>query len=202
MEKLKKVQLPLLMLLLILLIILFLRYQDVIKKNSVLKSKLSEKMLVSRRVPNTMVATSNKNAENPQHEDICQMESAKAITHADVAETDTNAIAEQQLSPKAIVENIVPFEEQQIDYEWATTIETAVSDVFLTSELLEGFTLENIECRSTICEVRMPRAQEDTFHQSVLVLFALEEMGIKHHSLKLGSDTIDETVIFYFSKQD
>ncbi len=89
-----------------------------------------------------------------------------------------------------------------MDYEWATKIETSVSDVFLTSELLEGFTLESVECRSTICKVRMPKAQEDTFHQPVLVLFALEEMAIKHHSLKLGSDAIDETVIFYFSKQD
>ena len=61
----------------------------------------------------------------------------------------------------------MPFKDQEIDYEWATTSVTAVNDAFQTSELLENVRLENIECRSSVCEVIILKGQEDTFYQSV-----------------------------------
>ena len=68
----------------------------------------------------------------------------------------------------------MPFKDQEIDYEWATTSVTAVNDAFQTSELLENVRLENIECRSSVCEVIILKGQEDTFYQSVWFLFAIE----------------------------
>ena len=59
-----------------------------------------------------------------------------------------------------------------------------------------------MECRSSVCEVRMPKGQKDTFHQSVLVLMALEGIGVNHKSFNLSPDTDEGTVIFYFSKND
>ena len=202
MDKLRTIQPPFIIFLSILLVILFFQYQDVVEENSVLKSKLSERLLVSINTPKPSEFITGDYPEIPQNEPVTKTQIANATTEKDIVEIYNPIITETETFNVNQDIEIVPFEDQQVDYEWATTVETAVSDVFQTSELLEKFTLENVECRSSVCEVRMPKGQEDTFHQSVLVLFALEEIGIKHHSLKLSPDAEDGTVVFFFSKDE
>jgi len=48
----------------------------------------------------------------------------------------------------------------------------------------------------------MSKGQDDIFHQSVLVLFALEELGINHRTFKVSPETDDGTVVFYFDKHE
>jgi len=75
-------------------------------------------------------------------------------------------------------DDLVPFEQQAIDYNWAYNTETAISDVFLTHEYLENKSLENIECRTTTCQVRVKKSSDDSLHQTSLVMMALETIGI------------------------
>jgi len=75
-------------------------------------------------------------------------------------------------------DELVPFEQQTIDYNWAYNTETAISDVFLTHEYLENMSLENIECRTTTCQIRVKKSSGDSLHQTSLVMMALETIGI------------------------
>jgi hypothetical protein len=198
----EKLKVPLIILLSILSAVLFSQYQKIVDENSLLKLKLSERLVVLKDNPKSIITIDDNCPENFQNSPVKTTEIAN-----EVIENDSVVVNEADITEfETIQENrnikTAPFEDQEIDYEWASTVETAVNDVFITSELLEKFTLDNVECRSSTCEVRMPKVQEDTLHQSVLVLFALEEMGIKHHSFKLSSDTEEGTVVFYFSKHD
>jgi len=199
MEKLKTMQLPFIILLSVLLVILFLQYQDVVEENSALKYRLSDRLAVSEITPKPMTNITDNCLEVPKNSPVLKAEFANAISENKPVETNGVSIAEIKKSKKATE---IPFEFQEVDYEWATLVETAVSDAFQTSELLEKFTLKNVECRSSTCEVRMPKGQEDTFHQSVLVLFALDELGVKHKSLRVAPESEDGTVVFYFSIHD
>ncbi len=198
----EKLKVPLIILLSILSIVLFSQYQKIVDENSLLKLKLSERQVVLKDTPKSIITIDENCSENFQNNPIKNTNVANEIIENDFVEVNKAGITEFETPQENRNIKTVPFEDQEIDYEWATSVETAVNDVFITSELLEKFTLENVECRSSTCEIRMPKAQEDTFHQSVLVLFALEEMGIKHHSLKLSSDTEEGTVVFYFSKHE
>ncbi|MDA8622000.1 hypothetical protein N9L48_05060 [Psychrosphaera sp.] len=213
----EKFKVPLIILLSIISIALFYQHQKIVDENSLLKIKLSERLVVLKDTSKSIIAIDDNCSEDYQNNPINSSKVTNAIIEnapinnsevtTEIIESDSVVVNEEGSTEfETTQENrnikTVPFEDQEIDYEWATTIETAVSDVFITSEILENFTLENVECRSSTCEVRMPKGQEDTFHQSVLVLLALEEVGIKHHSLKMSSDTEEGTVVFYFSKHE
>jgi hypothetical protein len=202
MDKLRTIQLPFIILLSILLVILFFQYQDVVEENSFLKSKLSERLLVSQNTPKSIEIIPDNCPETYQNKVVIKTEIANAITEKNFIEVNEPVITEIETTQGSQNVEVVPFEDQEIDFEWATIMETSVSDAFQTSELLEKFTLENVECRSSICEVRMPKGQEDTFHQSVLVLFALDELGVKHKSLNVSPVGEYGTVVFYFSKNE
>jgi len=200
MKKLKVMQLPFIILLLLLLAILFFQYQEVTGENASLRLKIAESFIDSEN----NVASINLISDNcleASHNDATHKEK-RANNKVEKYLKGIEQLAIDEIkSPKIDqITEVIPFENQEIDYEWATVMETAVNDAFQTSQLLEKFTLEYVECRSSICEVRMPKVQEDTFHQSVLVLFALDELGIKHKTLKMSPDSEDGTVIFYFSK--
>lgn len=204
----EKVKVTLILLLSTLLIALFYQNQRIAHENTLLKVKLSEREHVSNETPKSIVTIDNKCSEYFPNTTFKTAEAAFEIVENDTVVVNEpvvvykSGVTKLESLPKNGNIKTIPFEEQDIDHEWATRVETAVSDVFITSELLEEFTLENVECRSSTCEVRMPKRQDDIFHQSVLVLFALEEIGIKHHSFKVSSNSEEDTVVFYFSNND
>jgi hypothetical protein len=189
MYKLRTLQLPLIILLTILLTVLFFQYRDVVDENSVLKSKFSEYLLVSKNTPQAIKSISDNYSEPPRNQTVLKTKVANKITEKDIVKVNQNT-------------EVVPFEDQEVDNEWATLVETAVTDVFYTSNLLVNYTLDNVECRSSVCKVRMPKNHDDIFHQSGLVLSALEEVGIKYSSISFGSDVEEGNVVFYFSKHE
>ncbi len=199
MEKLKALQVPFIFLLLALLVIVFFKYQSAEKENSVLKLRLSEssKTLESNKGSSTFIENNNDKIDSNHASNISEPPNTTLVFNSVQQET-----SEQESKKTKYAHKTVPFDEQEIDYEWATPVETAVNDVFHTSELLVGFALESVECRSSVCRVRMPKQHEDTFHQSGLVLSALEEVGIKHNTISFSSDTKEDTVVFYFSKYE
>ena len=199
MEKLKTLQLPFIIFLLVPLVILFLQYQSIVEENSVLKMKVSKGIVITA---NILKSIDKKLPETPHGKSTHKVEVGNLVTENDFDKAKEITIAGIETSQENKNTNKIPFELQEVDYEWATLLETSVSDAFMTSLLLEEFTLENVECRSSTCEVKMPKGQDDTFHQSVLVLFALEELGIKHHSFKVSPEAEDGTVVFYFDKYE
>jgi hypothetical protein len=204
----EKVKVTIILLLSTLSLALFYQNQRVVEENTLLQVKLSERETVSTKRSNSIVTIDSKCSENFPNTTFKTAEAAFEIVESDTVVVNEPVVAYKssvtklKSLPKNGNTKTIPFQEQGIDYEWATRLETAVSDVFMTSELLEEFTLENVECRSSTCEVRMPKRRDDTFHQSVLVLFALEEMGIKHHSFKVSANSEEDTVVFYFSNND
>jgi hypothetical protein len=199
MDKLKTLQVPFIFLLLALLIIVFFRYQSTEKENSVLKLRLSESFKSPGNDEESSTFIANNDVKILSKHTSNNSESANTIFVS-------NSVQQETYEPEAMkskdTQKTIPFDEQKIDYEWATPVETAVNDVFHTSELLVGFSLESVECRSSVCRVRMPKQHEDTFHQSGLVLSALEEVGIKHNTISFSSDVKEDTVVFYFSKYE
>ena len=202
MEKLKTLQLPFIIILLVSLAILFLQYQSIVEENSVLKMKVSEGIVITDNILKPINAIGEKLPETPKGESTHKVEVGNLVTVNDFDKAKEITIAEIETNQENKNTKKIPFEFQELDYEWATLLETSVSDAFMTSLLLEEFTLESVECRSSTCEVKMPKGQDDTFHQSVLVLFALEELGIKHHSFKVIPEAEDGTVVFYFDKYE
>lgn len=202
MEKFRSMQLPVIILLLLLLAIMLFQYQDVIVENSSLKLKLSESLISLDHNVTPINFISDNCIETPYHDALHKDELAKVNVEQYSNVVEQSAIPKVEIPQLNQNTKVIPFEDQEIDYEWATVMETAVSDAFQTSEILDKFTLENVECRSSVCEVRMPKGQEDTFHQAVLVLFALDELGVKHKSLEVRPEDDEGTVIFYFSKND
>ncbi|KTF08648.1 hypothetical protein [Pseudoalteromonas sp. H105] len=199
MERLKALQVPFIFLLLTLLVLVFFKYQSAEKENSVLKLRLSESLKAIESSEDSSAFTESNN-------DKIYSNHASNISEPASPTLAFNPVQQETSEPESkktkYIHKAVPFDEQEIDYEWAIPVETAVNDVFHTSELLVGFALESVECRSSICRVRMPKQHEDTFHQSGLVLSALEEVGIKHNTISFSSDTKEDAVVFYFSKYE
>jgi len=202
MEKLKKLQLPFIIFQSVLLVILFLQYQNIVGKNSVLKSKVAEGIVVLNNISKSINTVDENFRETVREEAAFKVEVVNLNTETAPSKTNGNTITEIETSQESHKTKTIPFEFQEVDFEWATLLETTVSDAFITSLLLEKFSLKNVECRSSTCEVRMSKGQDDTFHQSVLVLFALEELGINHHTFKVSPETDDDTVVFYFDKYE
>jgi len=202
MEKLRVMQLPFIILLLLVIAVVFFQYQKVVEENGVLQLKLSESLTSPENSITPINVISDNSITSPHNDVNDKAELANINVENHLIEVQQSAITEVDAIQLSKNTQVIPFEYQEIDYQWAAVMENAVNDAFQTSELLEKFTLENVECRSSTCEVRMPKEQEDTFHQSVLVLFALDEIGVKHSSLKVSSDAEEGTVIFYFSKHE
>lgn len=197
MENVKRLQVPIILLLLTLLAIAFFKYQNVEKENHILKLRLAESL-------QTVDTHSNENSVikiNGGNRYSNYVSHGSEVCNSKV---DLNSVQQTNSAtePKIIqsVSKQLPFDEQEIDYEWATFTETAVNDVFYTSSLLTDFELESVECRTSTCRIRMPQQHQDSIHQADLVLAALEEVGISYNTKSFSSDTKEGRVEFYFNK--
>ncbi len=91
------------------------------------------------------------------------------------------------------------------DDEWEYSTETTISDLFYTHEYLSDLILESIECKSSVCELKINKNSEDTtktssltdLHQISLVQMALNDKGIEiAHNKPLELQRVGGSLVF------
>jgi len=194
MEKSKSLQLPIIVLLLVLLIWQTLSYSEIKAENSKIKPS-GEASLMSevKQEGNTAVLVSDSI--------VRESDSSQIVDAVTVEETQGNGAAQVA----------VPFDKQVIDYEWAYNTETAINDIFETHQYLDKISLENIECRTSACQLRitkkskdnLPQDSLDNLHQASLVFMALDDMGIETaKNLRLDLQEDNNTLVLLVHKPE
>jgi len=140
-----------------------------------------------------------ENAKYPKVDSITKIKTINDNCIIKAKEKSSFALFEMKKEESNESTEVLPYEEQAINYEWAVPIETSVSDAFQIHELLDGVTLENVECRTSICKVTMLKHPEGSHHQVTLAKMALSDTGVKISSSKFSSGQKDNQVVFYFS---
>ena len=196
---LKKLPLPITVLLLLLIVWLIIKPIDVDTQTSETKTL---KDVSNTKVENTKVQrTETHLIEASTSKD--ELSSDDGISaHRQIA--NSNKLQEDTLNDKN--ETSIPFEKQTIDYEWAYSTENAISDVFAIHDYLNGIALENIECRTSTCQLRIVKSDKkrknqdslDDLYQVSLVHSALDDMGIEmSKGLKLGIHEDNGAIVFF-----
>jgi len=192
MDRVRRVYTYLIILLLIILAILSYNYQGLVNDNRALKLKISKQA-------ETLISPAIEPVKHSQAEPIIRKNDTDNECPIKVTEKSEITLPETPKEESTASEEILPFEEQVIDYEWAIERETVVSDLFQTHELLDRLILDNVECRATSCKVTMLEGAKGSSHQVTLATMALKDIGLVIKSYKFSLEATDNKVIFYFS---
>ncbi len=84
----------------------------------------------------------------------------------------------------------VPFDEQEVNYEWADEMTFKLNDLFSSNEQLAKLDLINVECRETLCHLDLTAEQDsESIEQAILI------------AEQLRSDAAWQDYVFYYVGQ-
>lgn len=88
-----------------------------------------------------------------------------------------------------------PFKEQPIDYEWADNFTHQVHEIFINDDSLAQFSLKDIECRSTTCQLKVYMNDKGQIEQAVAFGRALKSGTLRHHPFYFISQTDTDVIM-------
>lgn len=108
------------------------------------------------------------------------------------------------VSPSEINKNLSKkFDSEPVDYVWATEYETKLDDIFSTDVELSKFVPEDIQCRTTHCQIKIPisdYAESDQVMESMTKAFSADAHDLKNVMITTIPDMSAGFVDFYISR--
>jgi len=138
MEKLKTLQLPFIIFQSVLLVILFLQYKNIVEENSVLKTKVSKGLIALNNISKSINTIDENLFGAAREEAALKVEVVNLNAETAPSKANETTVTEIETTQNSQKTKAIPFEFQEVDFEWATLLETSVSDAFITSLLLEN----------------------------------------------------------------
>jgi len=138
MEKLKTLQLPFIIFQSVLLVILFLQYKNIVEENSVLKTKVSKGLIALNNISKSINTIDENLFGAAREEAALKVEVVNLNAETASSKANETTVTEIETTQNSQKTKAIPFEFQEVDFEWATLLETSVSDAFITSLLLEN----------------------------------------------------------------
>jgi hypothetical protein len=198
MINLNKFQLSLLVLLpLLLIVFLFFSYQQAMLENESLKGELKNAIAQLQNSNSKSTVSKDKSSDISElNKDFPSKISEHGTTDN---KTPINVVNEVSISndENTEVNEVIPFEEQEIDYDWALPVENSITDTFMSHSYLTKYTLENVECRTTICEFTLSNVSIDSADAAVTVMFAFKDVDLmneKTQTFRRSSRSEDGTL--------
>ncbi|MFY8282790.1 hypothetical protein AAEU31_04505 [Pseudoalteromonas sp. SSMSWG5] len=141
------------------------------------------------------VVANNKNSTNTNSDGKLEVTNIKTTTPLDSNNTEkkeqpviTSNDIVMDKSPKKIEK--VPFDEQEVNYEWADEMTFKLNDLFSSNEQLAELNLINVECRETLCHLDLSADQDsESIEQAILI------------AEQLRSDDEWQDYVFYYVGQ-
>lgn len=126
----EKLKLFIILLLSVLLIVSISQYQNIVEENLILKLKLklklSEQPSVLQNTPKPIISINDNCSEKSLNNPNKNTEVANVVNENDSFVANSADITKTVTTQENRNAETVPFEDQEIDYEWATKVETAV----------------------------------------------------------------------------
>lgn len=166
---------------LLLIVFLFLEYQSLSTENKFLKLKVKE-FIAQNKYQQKKNTEKTISLETKDLSHISQIKKESLSQEAKKTHSKSSIITngDVEINVTQIEENktIFPFAEQEIDYDWALPVENAITDAFMTHNYLVNYTLENVECRTSICEFTLSNVSIDSMDAALTVMFAFKEIDV------------------------
>ncbi|WP_062568042.1 hypothetical protein [Pseudoalteromonas arabiensis] len=185
-----KIKLVIVFLVIVLTCIYFIGQTD-----EVTKLKENKKDENSVLVEHKDVAAKSKKLTNINNDGKLESTNMKTTTPLDSNSTEkreqpviTSSDIVIDKSPKNIEK--VPFDEQEVNYEWADEMTFKLNDLFSSNEQLAKLDLINVECRETLCHLDLTAEQDsESIEQAILI------------AEQLRSDAAWQDYVFYYVGQ-
>lgn len=188
MENLKTYKNILMFLFLILLCTVFyFKYQNLNYENSALKLKISELTISMERLKKNNF--SKEHLIEEQSKLLAKNKNTNAVTskiNIDASNSDEYLYQNEEIGLVKVKlnETSIPFDDQDIDHDWAILVENSITDAFLSHQYLGSYNLENVECRTTQCELTLSNVSIDVGDAAMTVLFAFKDMEVLNEQTK------------------
>jgi len=120
------------------LVILFLQYKNIVEENSVLKTKVSKGLIALNNISKSINTIDENLFGAAREEAALKVEVVNLNAETASSKANETTVTEIETTQNSQKTKAIPFEFQEVDFEWATLLETSVSDAFITSLLLEN----------------------------------------------------------------
>ncbi|MBE0361046.1 hypothetical protein [Pseudoalteromonas aliena] len=92
-------------------------------------------------------------------------------------------------------EVFIPFDKQEVNYEWADEFTYQLHDFFSANEQLATLKLKNVECRATLCHLQLLVSEDDSIDQAIIIANTLRsDDKWKNYSFYLIGQTDESTM--------
>ncbi|MBB1386815.1 hypothetical protein H5119_14940 [Pseudoalteromonas sp. SG45-5] len=90
----------------------------------------------------------------------------RPLTHAQVLK---KADVSKENLETSVSQTYIPFDKQEVNYEWADDFTYQLYDFFSANEQLAALKLKNVECRASLCQLQLSATEADSIEQAMTI---------------------------------
>lgn len=144
----------------------------------------------------------NKSEDNATESESFPQKDVEALEQLSESQVETQHDNSVELPDER---PFIPFDEQEIDYEWAAKVESSVHDVFTNQSYLSEYMMDEVICRSSTCKIFVSNVEGDSFNVLLSATFAFKENKIfseSTHGIRGPNRLKDGRVMLYVDRYE
>lgn len=94
---------------------------------------------------------------------------SKPLAHQEMSKKESTLEKDIKVNDSTPSEKFISFDEQEVNYEWADNMTYKLNDFFSFNEHLADLNLVDVQCRETLCHLKLSSTEADSIEKAIII---------------------------------